>query len=375
MREAGPMNERTTRFLGLDVHKATIAVAVAEPSGPPVLYGTIANDPGAVRKLVNQLGRGANLVAAYEAGPTGYTLQRQLTSLGVDCQVVAPSLVPRRAGDRVKTDSRDALALVRLLRSGDLTSVWVPDSEHEALRDLVRARYDAKVDLLRARHRLTKFLLRHGVYPPQGVKHWTARHQAWLSQQTLQQAPAQVVFEDYLATMRAAEDRVRRLETSLQRCAQDSSQLALVVALQALRGIGFLSAVTIVAEVGDLRRFPNPRQLMAYTGLVASEHSSGQSRQRGGITHTGNPYLRHVLVQAAHNARYLPNNSWELKQRQQGLPPDLVELAWKAQVRLHHRYRHLLGRLGRPKAVTAVARELAGFVWAVGQRMEAMAAA
>jgi transposase len=369
------MSERTTRYLGLDVHKATIAVAVAEVSEAPVLYGTIANDPGAVRKLFNQLGREAKLVAAYEAGPTGYTLHRQLTSLGVDCLVVAPSLVPRRAGDRVKTDSRDALALARLLRSGDLTPVWVPNAEHEALRDLVRARYDAKVDLLRARHRLTKFFLRHGVYPPQGVKHWTVRHQAWLSQQQLPQAAAQVVFEDYLATMRAAEDRVRRLEASLQRCAQGTAQLALIAALQALRGIGFLSAVTIVAEIGDLKRFASPRQLMAYTGLVSSEHSSGQSRQRGGITHTGNPYLRHVLVQAAHNARYLPNNSWQLRQRQNGLPPDLVELAWKAQIRLHHRYRHLLGRLGRPKTVIAVARELAGFVWAVGQRMEAKATA
>ena len=171
------------------------------------------------------------------------------------------------------------------------------------------------------------------------------------------------------------EDRARRLEASLHRCAAHSSQLALIAALQALRGIGFLSAVTIVAEVGDLRRFSNPRQLMAYTGLVASERSSGQSRYRGSITHTGNPYLRHVLVQAAHNARYLPYNSWQLRQRQQNLPPDLVALAWKAQIRLHHRYRHLLGRLGRPKAVTAVARELASFVWAVGQRMEAKAAA
>jgi transposase len=192
------MSEPTTRYLGLDVHKATIAVAVAEVSGPPVLFGTIATDPGAVRKLVNQLGREAKLVAAYEAGPTGYTLHRQLTSLGVDCQVVAPSLVPRRVGDRVKTDSRDALALARLLRSGDLTPVWVPDAQHEALRDLVRARYDAKVDLLRARHRLTKFLLRHGVYPPQGIKGWTVRHQAWLSQQTLPYTAAQVVFEELL---------------------------------------------------------------------------------------------------------------------------------------------------------------------------------
>ena len=369
------MGERTTRYLGLDVHKATIAVAVAEESGPPTLYGTIANDPSSVRKLVQQLGREGKLVVAYEAGPTGYTLHRQLTDLQIECQVIAPSLVPRRAGDRVKTDNRDALALARLLRSGDLTPVWVPDGEHEALRDLVRSRFDAKTDLLRARHRLSKFLLRHGLYPPPGVKSWTLRHQSWLKQLTIPERAAQVVFDDYVATMRAAEERVRRLEASLHSCAQNSSQLAFIAALQALRGIGFLSAVTIVAEVGDLRRFASPRQLMAYTGLVPGEHSSGQSRHRGSITHTGDPYLRHILVQAAHNSRYLPNTSWELKQRQAGLPPDLVNLSWKAQVRLHHRYRHLLGRLGRPKAVTAVARELAGFVWAVGQRMEATATA
>ena len=174
-----------------------------------------------------------------------------------------------------------------------------------------------------------------------------------------------------MATVRAAEDRVKRLEGSLQRCAQDSPKLALVAALQVLRGVGFLSAVTIVAELGDFQRFASARQLMAYSGLVSSEHSSGESRRRGGITHTGNRYVRRVLVQAAHNARYLPHNSWELRQRQNGLPLELVELAWKAQIRLHHRYRHLMARLGRPKAVTAVARELAGFVWAVGQRMAA----
>jgi transposase len=362
------MNNRTTRYLGLDVHKATITVALAEESGAPEVWGTMPNDPTAVRKLVSRLGRDAKLVAAYEAGPTGYALHRQLLELGVESQVIAPSLVPRRAGNRVKTDSRDALSLARLLRSGDLTAVWVPNPEHEALRDLVRARYDAKVDLLRARHRLSKFLLRQGLYPPRGVKNWSLRHKVWLNQQRLPWPAAQVVFDDYLATMRAAEDRVRRLEASLDDCAQGSSQLALIAALQALRGIGFLSAVTIVAEVGDLRRFASPRQLMAYTGLVSSEHSSGPSRQRGAITHTGNPYLRHIFVQAAHNARYQPNRSWELEQRQAGLPADLIELSWKAQTRLHHRYRHLLARLGRAKAVTAVARELTGFIWAVGQR-------
>ncbi len=363
------MKEGTTRFIGLDVHKATITAAIGEQSGPPALYGTIANDPGAVRKLIRQVGRDANLLVAYEAGPTGYALHRQLSDLGVDCVVVAPSLIPRRAGDRVKTDNRDAVTLARLLRAGDLTPVWVPEEADEALRDLVRARFDAKTDLLRAKHRLSKFLLRQGLQPAPGTKPWTTRFQTWLSQLRFLQAAAQVVFEDYRATVRAAEDRLRRLEADLRRCATESRQVALIAALQALRGIGFLSAVTIVAETGDLRRFARARGFMSFTGLTSCEHSSGSSRRRGAITHTGNAYLRHVLVQAAHNARYPPNHSAALNQRQAGLPPDLLELAWRAQLRLHHRYRHLLGRLGRPKAVTAVARELAGFVWAVGQRM------
>ncbi len=363
------MKNGTRRYVGLDVHKATITVAVGEGSGQPAVYGTIANDPGAVRKLVRQLGREAKLAAAYEAGPTGYPLHRQLTELGVDCIVVAPSLIPRRSGDRVKTDNRDAVTLARLLRSGDLTPVWVPGEEDEALRDLVRARFDAKADLLRAKHRLEKFLLRQGVRPPAGLKPWTMRYQAWLNGLHFSVSAAQVVFDDYRTTVRAAEDRVRRLDVELRRCAADSRQVALIAALQALRGVGFLTAVTIVAETGDLRRFAAARGLMSFTGLTSSEHSSGGSQHRGAITHTGNAYLRHVLVQAAHNARHAPYRGWPLKQRQAGLPPDLVELAWRAQIRLHHRYRHLLGRLGRPKAVTAVARELAGFVWAVGQRI------
>jgi len=362
------MNNGTTRFLGLDVHKATIAVAIADPGAQPTLYGTIANDPSAVRKLVGNLGRETKLVAAYEAGPTGYALHRQLTGLGVECQVVAPALIPRRAGDRVKTDARDAITLARLLRSGDLTPVWVPGEEDEALRDLVRARYDAKADVLRAKHRLSKFLLRRGVQAPHGVKAWTLKYQAWLSQLTFPHAPAQVVFDDYRATVRAADERIRRLESDLHRCAAHSTQIGVITALQALRGIGPLSAVTIVAEVGDLRRFPNAPAFMSFTGLTSSEYSSGKSQHRGAITHTGNANIRHVLVQAAHNARHAPAVTWERRQRQVGLPPDLIELGWKSQIRLHQRYRHLVGRLGRPKAVTAVAREFAGFVWAVGQR-------
>jgi len=368
------MNE-TTRFVGLDVHKETIAVAIAEGGASPQTYGTVANDPVAVRRLVKSLGgRQVHLVAAYEAGPTGYTLHRQLTRLGVESQVVAPSLTPRRSGDRIKTDRRDALMLARLLRSGDLTAIWIPDEAHEALRDLVRARADAKADQLRARHRLSKFLLRKGLAAPAGVKTWTRKHQDWLRQLNFEHAADGIVFGDYCQQVEAAGERVKRLESELRHCAESSPQLPLIAALQSLRGIAFLSAVTIVAEAGDLRRFSSARQFMAYTGLVPSEYSSGSSSYRGKITRSGNSLLRHVLGEAAHHARHVPRVEGALKQRQAGVPPYLVDLSWKAQQRLNLRYRHLSARLGRPKAIIATARELAGFVWALGQRMEAPAA-
>lgn len=368
------MNNGTTRFVGLDVHKATITVAVCEAQGPVTVFGTIANDPGAVRKLVKQLGRVRQLRVVYEAGATGYALYRQLTKLGVSCAVVAPALIPKPSGARVKTDKRDALQLARLLRSDDLTPVWVPSEADEALRDLVRARYDAKGDLLRAKNRLTKFLLRQGMTPPPGIRPWSVRFEPWLNQLSFLQPPAQIVFTDCRTTVHLAVERVRHLEAQLRRCAQDSRQAAVIAALQALRGIGLLSAVTIVAETGDLRRFARARSFMGFTGLTSSEHSSGPTHRRGGITRAGNAYLRHVLAQAAHNARHQPHQAAALRQRQAGLPPDLVELAWRAQLRLHRRYHHLTGRLGRPKAVVAVARELAGFVWAIGQRMPAESA-
>lgn len=369
------MKEVSTRCIGLDVHKETIVVAIADPEQPPVNYGTIANEPNAIRKLVRQLGEGKSLSVAYEAGPTGYCIQRQLTELGVECQVVAPSLIPRKAGDRVKTDQRDAIMLARLLRSGDLTAVWVPGPEDEALRDLVRARFDAKADLLRAKHRLSKFLLRQGLRPPAGARAWSAKYRAWLNQLSFPFMTSRVVFDDYRAVVAAAEERVRRLEVQLLQCGQESRQAALIAALQTLRGVGFIAAVTIAAEAGDLRRFHSAPAFMAFTGLVSSEYSSGQSRRQGGITHTGNSSIRHVLVQAAHNARRMPHRSWAQLHRQEGLPPDLIDLGWKAQTRLHMRYRHLAARIGVPKTVTAVARELAGFVWAIGQRMNEEVAA
>ena len=368
------MKEVTTRYVGLDVHKATISIAVADDGVAPVLFGTIANEATAVHKAVRLLKSGGKLVAAYEAGPTGYGLHRQLTQLGVDCVVVAPALIPRRAGDRVKTDNRDAIALARLLRSGDLTPVWVPGQQDEALRDLVRSRFDAKDDLRRAMHRLAKFLLRQSIQAPPGIKPWSARHLQWLETLRLNHPTSQLVFEDYRVAVHAARERVRRLEADLERCAEQSPRLGTILALQVLRGVAFLSAVTIVAEVGDFRRFPNAPRFMSFTGLTVSEHSSGQSRRQGRITRAGNRYLRHILVQAAHNARFAPSLEGELKRRLKDVPADLVALSVTAQNRLHRRYRHLDRRIGRPKAVTAVGRELAGFVWAIGQRMEAIAA-
>jgi len=369
------MDERT-RFVGLDVHKATIAVAVAGAFGDPEDHGQIANDPGAVRKLLTRLGDGgAPLSVAYEAGPTGYALHRQVTAMGIACMVVAPSLIPVRPGDRIKTDRRDAAKLARLLRSGDLTRVWVPDEAGEALRDLVRARDDAKADQLRAKHRLSKFLLRRAVQPPVGVRAWSRAHETWLASVTFSQVADQVVFEDYRSVVAAAAERVKRLEVALQRLATEGPQTELIAALQAIRGIGFLSAVTIAAEAGDLRRFPTARQFMAYVGLVPSEHSSGPSRQRGRITKTGNRLIRHVLGQAAHNARHRPNVSSSLRARQRLVPREVVELDRRAQARLHQRYRNLVGRIGVNKTVIALARELAGFVWATGQLVTPSAAA
>ena len=370
------MQHRQVRYIGLDVHKASIAVAIAEEEGAPSSYGTIANDPSAIRTLMTRLGGPeVQLRVAYEAGPTGYGVHRQLTSSGIECMVVAPSLIPKRAGDKVKTDRRDALKLARLLRSGDLTSVWIPDEAHEALRNLVRARADAKADQLRAKHRLSKFLLRLGRHAPVGMKNWSQRHVQWLRQLHFEHVPDQIVFDDYLAVVTAAGERIKRLEIALQQCAQRSSQVAVIRALQAFRGIGFLSAVTIVAEAGDLRRFRTAPQLMAYAGTVPSESSTGSKQHRGPITKTGNSLLRHVFGEAAHHARHAPRVAPTLKQRQAELPPDIVELAWRAQVRLHTRYRHLSSRIGSHKALTAIARELAGFIWAAGQLLEEVPAA
>jgi transposase len=365
--------KKNIRYIGLDVHAETIAVAVAEAGGEVRSLGVIPNRPEPVRKLIRKLGPAQSLRVCYEAGPCGYVLYWQLTGLGVHCDVVAPTLVPVKAGDRVKTDRRDAQKLARSYRSGDLTAVWVPDAAHEALRDLVRAREAAKKDQLRARHRLQKFLLRRGLQPPEGIKAWTLKHLDWVKTLRLEQFALDVTLLDYVTEVDRARERIERLERAIDQAIEmaPAAIRAVVDALQSLRGVARLSAATIVAEVGQLSRFPKPRQLMGYTGAVPSEHSSGGSVRRGAITKTGNAHLRRILVEAAWAYRYRPNVGSELRHRQAGASEEVKAIAWKAQHRLHHRYSRLSAR-GKTKQhiVTAIARELAGFIWAVGVEVE-----
>jgi transposase len=368
----------TVRFVGLDVHADTIAVAVAESPGTVRALGVIPNRPASVRKLIHKLGSVRCLRACYEAGPTGYVLYWQLTALGVHCDVVAPTLIPTKAGDRVKTDRRDAEKLARSYRAGDLTPVWVPDAAHEALRDLVRAREAAKRDQLRARHRLSKFLLRHGWYRPKPLKSaWTKAHLEWIKTQVHFSQPAQeVTLTDYVHEVEHLALRLEKLDQAIQEAAQTAPprMRAVIEALQALRGVAQVAAVTIVAELGELARFPTARDLMGYTGLVPSEYSSGTARRHGHITKTGNAHLRRVLVEAAWAYQFRPWLGGYLLKRQRPVSAEVKAMAWKAQHRLHRRYRHFLGRgKNKPEIVTAVGRELVGFIWAIGVHVETQA--
>jgi len=364
-------------FVGLDVHAETIAVAVAEPDGEVRSLGVIPNRAESLRKLVRKLGPPTGLRACYEAGPTGYVTYWQLAELGVKCEVVAPTLVPKKAGDRVKTDRRDALKLARCYRAGDLTAVWVPDAAHEALRDLVRARGASKKDQLRARHRLSKFLLRQGRRPPEGVKAWTQKYMTWVKSDVHFEQPAQeATLLDYLGEVEHAAARVERLDQAIDKVVAfvPCAMKAVIEALQALRGIARVSAVTIACEVGDFSRFEKATELMAYAGVVAREHSSGERTWRGGITKTGNAHLRHVVVEAGWAYQHRPAVGGALKKRQAELPQDVKEIAWKAQHRLHGRYHALIGRgKSKAQAVTAMGRELIGFIWAIGTKAEKQA--
>ena len=363
------------RFVGLDVHAETIAVALAEPNGEVRSLGLIPNRPESIRRLVRKLEPVEQLRFCYEAGPTGYVLYWQLSALGAKCEVIAPSLVPRKPGDRVKTDRRDALKLARCYRAGDLTPVWVPDAAHEALRDLVRAREAAKGDLLRARHRLGKFLLRHGRRRPESIKSpWTNDHLEWIKTKVHFEQPAQeIALTDYVHQVEHLVARIERLDQAVLEAARSAppKMRAVIEALQALRGIAQVTAVTIVAELGQISRFAKARQLMGYSGLVPSEDSSGKRERRGAITKTGNAHLRRVIVEAAWAYQFRPWLGGYLLKRQVGLSEEVKGIAWKAQHRLHARYRKLLAKgKNKPQIVTAVGRELLGFVWAIGVNVE-----
>jgi len=361
------MNEFNSIYVGLDVHKATIAVAVARGVRGDVMYhGEIANTPTQVRKLIKRLSpHGEVLNVCYEAGPCGYGLYRELTAQGHDCEVVAPSLIPRKAGERLKTDRRDAVMLARLHRAGELTPVWVPDREQEAVRDLTRAREDMKGLELKARQRLGAYLLRHGqVYP--GDSRWTKAHFRWLEQVKFDTALQQLVFQEYVDTVKAAQKRVASLELQMREALKDWSLGPVAESLMALRGVSLITAMTTLAELGDITRFDSPRELMGYLGLVPSEHSSGNTRRQGGITRTGNGHVRRVLVEAAWNYRYPARKTRCIERRAEKTSAEVQALAWQAQKRLCGRYQ-ALQRAGKEKRLvtTAVARELAGFIWAI----------
>lgn len=364
--------QKDIRHLGLDVDSEKIAVAVAEGSGEVRSLGTIPNREDSVRRLVKKLGPAKRLRICYEAGPHGYSLYWQLSKLGAHCDVVAPTLIPVKSGDRVKTNRRDAEKLARCYRSGDLTPVWVPDASHEALRDLVRAREAAKKDQLRARHRLSKFLLRRGLRAAAGAKSWTVKYLLWVKTLRFEQPAQEVTFLDYLHEVEHAAGRVTRLDLAIDEAVASAppEMRALIAGLQALRGIKTVSAATIVAEVGPLTRFARPKQLMGYSGMVSSENSTGNSVRRGAITKTGNAHLRRIGGEAAWAYKHRPAMSPALKKRQEGLSEEIKEIAWRAQHRLSSRYRRLLAKGKSPqKVVIAVGRELLGFVWAIGMQV------
>jgi transposase len=361
--------ERTQWFVGLDVHKDSISVAVAEGGAfePARDLGRNAHDVPRLFKLLARLGDADDLHVAYEAGPTGYGLCRTLRARGIDCIVAAPSKTPLPVAPRVKTDRRDARLLAHHLRTHSLVAVDVPGEEIEALRDLVRLREDAVWALQKARQQLGGFLLRYGrVYL--GKSHWTQAHIDWIRAQRFEIEVLRRVLDQYLAEVIRLTSRLEQLTTEMATTIETSSRVVDYYYQQALRGVSTIVASTLVAEIGDLRRFKTAGQFMSYVGLTPSEHSSGNDVRRGRITKAGNPHVRRVLIEAAWSARYRPARSHHMQLRLARVPLEVQDIAWKAQVRLHQRYRRMLAR-GKSvqTAIVAVARELAGFVWAIGQ--------
>ena len=349
------------------------SVATAETGNSQEVryYGKIGGNMASLDKAIRKLrSNGAELRFVYEAGPCGYTIYRHLTKQGFQCSVVAPSLIPRKSGDRIKNDRRDAENLARLERAGQLTSIYVPREDDEAMRDLTRGREDAVKALRGARQVLSAFLLRHG-YRYSGRTLWSIAHDRWLSDIAMPHPSQQIALQEYINSVRECKERVDRLTKQIKEIVPGWQMEPVVRALQALRGVALIVAVTFVAEIGDINRFTNPRQLMNYLGLVPSEHSSGNSIKRGGITKTGNGHVRRALVEAAHSYCYFARISRILLKRQLGLWQTILDISWKAQIRLCGRFRKLMARgKKRTTIVIAIARELAGFMWAIAREVQ-----
>jgi transposase len=369
--------KKFTRFVGLDDSKDSIQVAVADgsPGGEVRDLGSIEPTPDAIAKLIRRLGSPKDVRVAYEAGPCGYGIYRQMTAIGVSCVVAAPTKTPRRVGDRIKNDRRDAATLARLHRAGELTPVWVPDTATEAMRDLTRAREDVRYAQTRAKQRLQSFLLRHG-RRYSGGDSWTRKHVNWITSQRFEHPSQQICLEEYLAAVEECERRVKRLDVQIRDLVSHWSMAPVVEALTAHRGVNVLVATTVVAELGDLTRFNRARDLMGFVGLVPSLDASGQGRRTGKITKTGNGHVRRCLVEAAWAFRHPARRTAHLRRRLRNQTPEVQELAWKAQVRLCGRYRRLVGRKKQHnKVITAIARELIAFLWATARVVSPQAAA
>jgi transposase len=355
-----------SKYVGMDVHKEKIMIAIAQADRrAPVYYGEIANTGDAIAKMLKKVVGQGDGAFCYEAGPCGYDLYRQITAMGYRCDVVAPSLIPKKSGNRIKTNRRDALSIAGLYRAGELTSVWVPDKQQEAIRDLTRAREDMKMMERHSRQRLGGFLLRHGkVYP--GRSKWTQAYFRWLEGIKFETAAQQIVLQEYIDMVKHAQGRVEAMEDEMRKALDGWKLKGVVEGLMSLRGIDLIAAMTIVAELGDISRFKSPRQLMAYLGLVPSEHSSGEKRKQGGITKTGNSHVRRVLVEGSWSYRLPARKTAHLRRKAKNASEAVQGIAWKAQKRLCTRYWYLINKGKLPvESCTAIARELVGFIWAI----------